>query len=183
MNGPSTFRPNRSLVLPFSVVCFPMMWFVVRDLPRRVVDGQRVVTPLVLTAVAFVVSYLLATVVASALTPREPAPTWQSVIFRPTDGALVTLSLLWLILAVYVGLGSIVELPWWSELVVGIPLLWPLLATVLVTYAVGNVAPTLQAFPVEAAFAVVGLSLSAVWIYLLSTGIASAASAAEQLGR
>lgn len=178
MQVPSTLYPNRSLVFPFSIVFFPMIWFVIRETPVRVVDGRRVVTPLSrtisLSIVAVVVSYLIAATLVSATAPRNGSLTsWQRVIFRPTDDVLVTLIVLWSTFAAYVALESTVALPWWSELVVGIPLLWPLFVAILLTYAVGNAAPTLQAFAVQASFTVVGLALSAVWIYLLSTGIAS----------
>lgn len=177
MDVARSLRPDRRLVFPFLVVCFPMIWFVFRDAGVRVVEGQRVMTPfsrtLALAIAAIVASYAVSVVVVSAIGPPDGSTTpWHRVLFRPTDGTLLVLVVLWSTIVAYVALSSTANLPFWSELVVGIPLLWPLLLAILVTFAVGNAAPALQAFWVQAAFAVVGLALSAGWTFVLSTGIA-----------
>ena len=174
---PRSLRPNRGLVFPFSVAFFPMIWFVYRDAGVRVVGGQRVMTPfsrtLALAIAAVVVSFALSTVVVAAIGPEdESTAPWQRFLFRPTNGTLLVLTALWSIIVAYIALNSAVDLPFGSELVVGVPLLWPLLAAILLTYAIGNAIPALQAFAVQAAFAIVGLALSAAWIFVLSTGLA-----------
>lgn len=177
MSVPSAVRPTRRHVFPFIVAFFPMVWFVFRDSPVRVVDGQRVVTPLsrtvALALLAVVASYTIAvTVMLVVVSPGESSPTWQRMLFRPTNDTLVVLVGLCLVFVAYVTFEAITELPWWAELVVGIPLLWPLLAAILVTFAVGNAVPGLQSFALQVGFTVIGLSLSAAWVFLLSTGFA-----------
>lgn len=166
-------------MFPFSVAFFPTIWFVYRDAGVRVVDGQQVTTPLSrtlsLAAAAVVACYVVAVVVVSAIETRDESDSrWRRILFRPTNDTIVVLVVLWSTIGAYIALDSTVSLPFESELVVGIPLLWPLLVAVLSTYAVGNAFPALQAFAVQAAFAVVGLALSAAWIFLLSTGIGRA---------
>lgn len=170
-------RPNRGLVFPFFVTFFPVIWFVYRDAGERVVDGQQVMTPLsrtlALGLMAVVASYVLAAVVVAVIGPRNGSTTpWKRVLFQPTNGTLLVLVVLWTSIVTYIALDSVGNLPFWSELVVGVPLLWPLLVGILLTYAIGNAVPALQAFTFQAAFALVGLALSATWIFLLSTWIA-----------
>jgi hypothetical protein len=177
----SFLRPSRKFVFPFLVSFFPMIWFVYRDSGVRVEDGQRVMTSLsrtlTLTIVAVVAAYAVAVVVSSTIASRGVlSSSWQRRLFQPTNGSLVALVVLWSVLVGYIALNSTVDLPFGSELVVGIPLLWPLLVAILVTYAVGNAFPVLQSFWIQAAFAVIGLALSAMWIFLLSRGIARGVS-------
>jgi uncharacterized membrane protein YhdT len=177
MAVPDSVRPNRGLVFPFLVVFFPMIWFVYREIPVRIVDGQQVVTPLSRTLAlaigAAVASYSVAVIVVSAIRPREGFLTpWRRALFRPTNGTLLTLVALCSVFVVYVALNAATNLPYWFELLVGISLLWPLLVAMLVSFAAGNAVPALQAFGLQAGLVMVGLGLSAVWIFVLSSGIA-----------
>lgn len=176
MDAARSLRPDRRLVFPFFVVFFPTIWFVFRDAGVRVVDGQRVITPisrtLVLALAAVAASYLVSVVVVSVVGPLDGSTgPWQRVLFRPTNGTLLALVVLCSILVAYLALNAAAVLPYWSELVVVVRLLWPLLLATLVTFAVGSAVPPLQAFRVQAAVVVVGLALSAGWMFLLSTGI------------
>lgn len=177
---PATVRPHRSLVFPFFVTFSPMIWFVYRETPVRIVDGQQVATPLSrtlsLAILSVLASYAIAVVVSAAVLRKEPAPPWRRFLFQPTNETLVTLLVLSSVIVVYVALGSAFDLPSWAELVVGIPLLWPLLATILLMYAVGNAVPVLQAVAFQVSATVVGLALSAAWMFLLSSWISNVLS-------
>lgn len=177
-------RPARRLVFPFTVVCAPAVWFVYGDAGVRIEDGQRVLTPLsrtvALAVLALLASYVVAVVVASAVRSRDGFDTpWGRILFRPTNGTLLALAVLWSVVVGYVALDSAVDLPYESELVVGIPLLWPLLVALISMYALGNAVLVLRAFAVQATFTTLGFALSAAWLFLLATGIDRVVSTVE----
>lgn len=177
MNVPSVIRPRRELVFPGTVVLFPLLWFVQRDAGIRAAVEQYDTAPprtFVLALAAVVVSYAVAVVVVAALgSEDEPRSRWAGVVFRPSNGALAALVVLWSVVGAHAVLAP-TALSAGTELIVNVLFLWPLLVTILVTYAVGNAVPALQSFALEAAMTVIGCALSAVWLFLVANTIATA---------
>ncbi|QLG29289.1 hypothetical protein HUG10_17895 [Halorarum halophilum] len=180
MGLPASLRPRRTLALPFVLVSFPLLWFVMREAGigaagRPVTDVlPRVVA---LATVALAVSGVVAILVDAALDiESESVPSWVRPLVSPSNGALATFTAVSLALAVYIVAGSLVALPGWFDALasaIGVVIGWPLLLVVLGTYAVGNAVPTLQdAFAIQVALVAAGVALSAAWMLLLSGWLA-----------
>jgi hypothetical protein len=166
-------------VFPFVVVLFPLFAFVSRDAGVRIVDGQQVNTPLLrtltLTITAIAVSYTVAIAMVRAIDGRSERDfLWVKMLFYPSNRTIAILGILWSLIVGYVALNSAVTLPPETELIVGIPLAWPLFILILLMYAIGNAFPVFQAsFMAQAAFVATGYALTSAWLFLLSTWIES----------
>ena len=168
-------RPRRSVAFPFVVVLYPLLWLVVREFEISAV-GQPVTNalPQVLgfAAAAVVISYVVAALVASVFIP-EPgsAPAWARTLVNPSNATLAVVGVLSLALGAYITTSSVAEFPQWFDTaasLVGLVVGWPMVASILGSYTIGNAFPALQTFTVELLFTMFGVALSAVWLFLLS---------------
>lgn len=180
MSAVNVLRPRRRLAAPFLAVLYPLLWLAVRgtatDRGRSVAGGS--LRGLAFMAGAAILSYLVAVAVTAAVRPDPDAlPGWARALVAPSTGTLLLVAGASLAVAAYVVGAPALHVPRWFDAaarVVGIALGWPLVAVTLGLYAVGNAAPALQrAFHLQVLVTLGGVSLSAVWLLLLSSWLAA----------
>lgn len=178
MDLSTIIRPRRSLAFPFVVVLYPLLWLVVREFEISAV-GQPVTNafPQVLgfAAAAVVISYTVAALVATVLIPEPGStPVWAQTLVNPSNATLAVVGVLSSALGTYIATSSVAEFPQWFDTaasLVGLVVGWPMVASILGSYAVSNAFPALHTFTVELLFGMFGVALSAVWLFLLSSWI------------
>lgn len=169
-------QPRRSLAVPFVVVLYPLLWLVVRG--AEVTAVGRPITEtlpqvLGLTAIAVIISYSTAVLVATVLPlGADSVPAWARSLVTPTNATLTLVSVFSLALGAYIIASSMVELPQWFDSVASITGLiigWPMMLLILGSYALGNAFPAFQnAVVAHLLIGMFGVALSAVWLFLLS---------------
>ena len=166
--------PRRRLAAPFLAALYPLAWVVYRGGPGLEWASPEPGLALTLPVLgAVLVSYAVAVLVA----PRLPGPQSLPVVLQP----LVTPSnaTLGLVGMVSVAVGSFVfaSLSFPSPLdtvasAVGVLVGWPALLAVLASIFVSNVfAPGGLGYGVEFGFVALGVSLSALWLFVLAGGV------------
>ena len=181
MDLPSILQPRRELAFPFLVALYPLLWLVVRSTELSAV-GQPITDTypqvLAFTAVAAVVSYVIA-VLATALLPLDSGsnPAWVQSVFTPSNRTLAIVSVLSMALGAYIVTSSVVAFPQWFDTtasIAGFVLGWPMMLSILGSYAIGNAFPAFQsAVAAQLLIAVIGTALTAVWIFFLASRIAA----------
>ena len=181
MDLPSILQPRRELAFPFIVALYPLLWLVVRSSEISAV-GQPITDTypqvLAFTAVAAVISYVIA-VLATITLPLDSGshPAWLQSLFTPSNRTLAIVSVLSLGLGVYIVTSSIVAFPQWFDTtasIAGLILGWPMMLSILGTYAIGNAFPAFQsAVGAQLLIGMIGTALTAMWIFFLASRIAA----------
>lgn len=187
MDYRSALRPRRSLAFPFVVLLYPLLWVVVRTFNITAVGypiTANLSDVLALTIGAVVVSYLGAAVGVTALSiDVASVPVWARSLVSPSNATLGVVTVISVALAAYISAASVIALPHWVDTAArigGIVLGWPLMLVILGTYAIGNSLPALQSqFAVQFVVALVGVTLSAAWVFILATWLTSFTPANE----
>lgn len=179
MENAFDFRPRRRLAFPFIVVLYSLLWLVVKETEISAV-GQPITNNLPrvlgLTAVAFVTGYCAAIAAAAVIARIEDRiPSWASAMIAPSSTTLTVVTILSLALGAYLAISSLTEFPHWVDTAAGVSGLvlgWPLMLCILGIHVVGNTLPALQIPVIVQEFVVIiGVTLSATWIFLLSSWI------------
>ena len=180
MDLPSILQPRRDLAFPFIVALYPLLWLVIRSTELTAV-GQPITNTypqvLAFTAIAAVISYVIA-VLATIMLPLDSGshPAWLQSLFIPSTRTLTIVSVLSLGLGAYIVTSSVVAFPQWFDTtasIAGFVLGWPMMLSILGTYAIGNAFPAFQsAVGAQLLITMIGTALTAVWIFFLASRVA-----------
>lgn len=168
--------PHRSLVFPFVVLLYPLLYFIGGETGLISPYESVSETPIRILALimgAVVVSCVFSIVLVAALGVRTGTVTgWEHLLFRPSERVMGIFLLIALIPPAYFFAGLVVDLPPWTELAIGIPFAWPAFVVLIGMYAVENAGLTL---PYLAQILIIGLgiSLSVAWMFLLANWFAT----------
>jgi hypothetical protein len=166
--------PRRRLAAPFFATLSPLAWVVYRGGPGlewASPEPGPMLVPLLFGAA--LVSYAVAVVVAPRLPELSGLPVPLRPLLAPSNTTLAVVADASVAVGVYVF--AAISLP--SPLdtvasVVGVLLGWPALLAVLASIVLGNVfAPGGLGYGVEFAIVALGVSLSALWLFVLAGGV------------
>ena len=181
MDLPSILQPQRELAFPFIVALYPLLWLIVRSTEISAV-GQPITDTypqvVAFTVVAVMISYVIA-VLATTVLPVDSGsnPAWFQSLFTPSNRTLAIVSILSLALGAYIVTSSVVAFPQWFDTtasIAGFVLGWPMMLSILGTYAIGNAFPAFQnAFAAQLLIGMFGTALTATWIFFLASRVAA----------
>jgi len=163
--------PRRSLAAPFLAVLYPLVWAVYRGGP-----GLEWASPepgpamLLALSGAVLLSYAVAVVAAPRLPDTSALPAPFRPLVSPSNATLTLVADVSAGLGVYVFASLSVPSPLDTVAsAVGVLLGWPVLLAVLGSIVLSNAfAPGGLGYGVEFAIVALGVSLSALWLFVLS---------------
>lgn len=178
MDPTTVLAPRRTLVVPTLVVLAPLLWFGYRGAgaPPHVMGAFEPTPGTVLAVVvgSVTVSYLLGATVAAVLNLDgiDPGRSVAGTLARPSNGSLVLVTVVAVAVVGYLIATQFVEFPGWLDALLepfGLLLALPLVIVYVSSFVVENTL-TGESFAVQAVAVAVGVSLSVVWVFLLSGG-------------
>lgn len=181
MSLAARFGPYRSLVFPFVLVLFPLLWFVNREVGIATATTSRPGTEIRLaavesTVVAVAVSLVAAIVVVAVLRLASvDVPSRARPFFLPSSGTLAVFTGLSLAFWAAAAFELPRALPAWGYLLFELLFLWPLVAVHTGMIVVGNALVGEPSLAVQSVVVGVGVALSTAWLFLLSRWIAAIA--------
>lgn len=174
---PAALRLTRSLAFPFAAILYPLLWFVNRGVGiatattnRTVAEihGQAIESAVVAAAVSFLVAIVVVAVVRRS---SRPLPWWTRPFLRPSNGTLAVFAA---ISFVFWGLVVLLSPGAASDADV-VLFAWPLVLLYVGMTVIGNAATGEPSFAVQAVVVGIGVALSTVWLFLLSSLVARVA--------